>query len=69
MKAFLNTNHGLLFVLILLILAAGMENKMIEGFDSQVGDKAADFFKQTFGQEPEKQTEEQEAADESPITE
>ena len=46
-----------LFILTLLILAAGMENKMIEGFDSQVGDKAADFFKQTFGQEPEKQTE------------
>lgn len=47
-----------LFILTLLILAAGMENKMIEGFDSQVGDKAADFFKQTFGQEPEQQTEE-----------
>lgn len=47
-----------LFILTLLILAAGVENKMIEGFDNQVGDKAADFFKQTFGQGPEQQTEE-----------
>jgi hypothetical protein len=69
MKDFLNSNAGLLFALTLIICAAGVENKMIEEFDSQVGDKAADFFKQTFGQEPEQQTEEQEAADESPITE
>lgn len=59
MKDFLNSNAGLLFALTLLICAAGVETKMIEGFDSQVGDKAADFFKHEFGQkEPEKQTEE-----------
>lgn len=64
MNKFINSNIGLLFALTMLICAAGVENKMLEGFDSQVGDKAADFFKQTFGQEPEQQTEEQEAADE-----
>jgi choline-glycine betaine transporter len=69
MKDFLNTNIGLSFALIILMLAAGVENKMFDDFDHQVGDKAADFFRQTFGQEPEKQTEGQEAADESPITE
>lgn len=31
---------------------------MVDDFDHQFGDKAADFFKQTFGQEPEQQTEE-----------
>lgn len=61
MKDFLNSNAGLLFALTLLICAAGVENKMIEGFNSQVGDKAADFFKQEFGQkEPEQQTEDKE---------
>lgn len=53
MKAFINTNHGLIFVLLLLICAAGMESKMADDFDQQVGDKAADFFKQEFGQKPE----------------
>jgi hypothetical protein len=57
MNKFINSNIGLLFALTMLICAAGVENKMLEGFDSQVGDKAADFFKQTFGQEPEQQTE------------
>lgn len=64
MKQFLNSNHGLLFVFALLICAAGMEQNMIEGFDSQVGDKAADFFKQEFGQqEPDQTTDDQEVAD------
>lgn len=49
MKQFLNSNHGLLFVFALLICAAGVEQNMFEGFDQQVGDKAAEFFKQTFG--------------------
>jgi hypothetical protein len=45
------------FILALLSGAAGV-NSMVEDFDHQVGDKAADFFKQTFGQESEQQTEE-----------
>lgn len=61
MNKFINSNHGLLFVFALLICAAGMEQNMIEGFDSQVGDEAADFFKQEFGQkEPEQKTEDKE---------
>lgn len=52
MNKFLNTNHGLICVFTLFICAAGVEN-MVDDFDSQVGDKAADFFKQEFGQKPE----------------
>lgn len=58
MKQFLNTTHGLLFVFAILTCAAAMEQNMFEGFEQQVGDKAAEFFKQELGQMPEQEDKE-----------
>lgn len=45
MNKFINSNIGLLFVLTMLVCAAGVEQME---FEKQVGSKSAEFFKKEF---------------------
>lgn len=52
---FINTNIGLIFVLTILICAAGIEQMEFEEFTEQVGDKSAAFFMAEFTNNQEQQ--------------